>query len=266
MPKNMSFLPEDYLEQRMARRTNIVCLVLFGVMMIGVVTTFTVTNRQLREVRRSRQQVNQRFEEAARRLEQLEQLQARRKQMVHKAKVTSVLVERVPRTLLLAEMINHMPLTLSLEGLELETKTVRTAPRPRTALDREQQRLDKQKSQEAQAEPLVELPQTQVRVGLIGVAPTDVEVAQFMTALSSHSLFKDVSLVYSEQVRLNEQEMRKFRIELEVRQDVDLQGIEPTRVARQLKQNPMGSTIYIDQAGVMASPGSGVMPATDRQE
>lgn len=260
MAQNMSFLPEDYLERRVARRTNIVCLTLFAVVMAGVVTTFFVTSRQRAEIQTLHAEVNNRFAEAARKLEQLEELQARKKQMLRKAQVTSVLVERVPRTFLMAELINHMPAPLSLLDMELGTKVLRQTPKPLTAMQRRQQQIkDEQESQ-------IEVPETRVTLRLVGVAPTDVQVAQFMTALSKHNLFEDLTLQYSEQTEIEEREMRKFGVEMTLNQNIDLHEVEPTRVRRELKQNPMGGSIQVNAKGDLVVPQTSVVPASDAKD
>lgn len=250
MADNMSFLPEDYLAGRIARRTNIICITLFAVVMCGVVAAFFVTDRQRSEIRKQQQQVNQKFEEAARLLEQLEQLQSQKQQMVRKAKLASVLVERVPRTLLLAELINHMPAALSLTEMDLETETVRTARRPATAMERGRKTAADKKAGDFE----IAAPQTEVTVRMVGVAPTDVDVAQYITALSAHPLFEQVILQYAEQTTVDEREMRKFGVELTVTQDVDMREIEPTKVARDLKMDPMGDSLQIDASGELVTP------------
>ncbi len=139
MAKNMSFLPEDYLEKRTQRRTNVICLALFVVVMSGVIGAFFVTDAQSSELRKREIGVNQRFEEAAKRIEQFEQLQKNKQAMLRKAKITSVLIERVPRSIVLAELINNMPTTLSLLEMELETRVIkprRASGVARTALDK----------------------------------------------------------------------------------------------------------------------------------
>lgn len=258
MSDNMSFLPEDYLAKRVARRTNVICVTLFAVVMCGVIAAFFVTDRQRSEIRAQQAQVNQRFEEAARLLDQLEKLQTQKQQMVRKAKVASALVERVPRTLLLAELVNHMPTTLSLTEMKLETETVRAARRPTTAIQRQRQASAKAKAQAQEDD--VAVPQTQVTVRMVGVAPTDVEVAQYITALSAHPLFEDVVLQYAEQTRIDDQEMRKFGMALTVKEDVDLREIEPTRVARDLKMDPMGDSLQIDAQGQLVTPAADIVP------
>ena len=122
-----SFLPDDYVEKRKQHRTNVVNLTLFVVVMAAILGAFFVTDRQRTEVRSLQRDVNAQFEEAAKRLEQLDQLQVQKKQMVRKARVTGVLLERVPRSLILSELVNSMPSTVSLEELDLTTKVIRAA-------------------------------------------------------------------------------------------------------------------------------------------
>jgi hypothetical protein len=165
--------------------------------------------------------VNQRFEEAAKRLEQLDVLQRRKEAMVRKAQVSAALIERIPRSVVLAELVNNMPATLSLVDMNLSTRTLQTAPRPTTAL---QQARQKRAAASAAADPLPELPQTEVSMYLIGLAPTDVEVAQFMTALSASFLFDDVNLIFSEEDYVDDRAMRRFRVEITLNQDVDLKA------------------------------------------
>ena len=260
--KNTSFLPEDYVEKKTQRRTNVISLALFLVVMVSIIGAFLVTDRQGVERRRLQQQVNTEFEEAARRLEQLEDLQRRKDQMLRKARVTAMLIERVPRSLLFAELINQMPSTLSLLEFEINTKVKRVKRKAMTALDKakQAQKGNKQKEED-------EIPPSVVSLRLVGVAPTDVQVAQFMTSLSRSYMFTDVNLAYSEEANLvDDHLMRKFSIDLKLNQLVDVQKLEPTMVQRQLKQNPMGSTIQIDASGqlvVPTDPDQSVMPAGD---
>ncbi|MFP4144369.1 MAG: PilN domain-containing protein [Phycisphaeraceae bacterium] len=252
MAKDMNFLPEDYLEKRAARRTNVFCLGLFALMLMGVGGGYYVYAQQDESVRETQQAVNVRFEEAAQRIEQLQELQSRKATMMRKARITSVLVERVPRSLILSQLINHMPQTLSLTSTEMKTEVVQQARRPRTSLQAEQQRLAKQEAQKEGQPPPVELPETRVTMVLEGLAPTDLEVSQFIGALSGHEMFHDVNLIYSREPgrspygeKSNDRQVREFRLELAVTQELDLQHLEPTRVARGLEQNPMSDQVTI---------------------
>ncbi|MEL6312080.1 MAG: PilN domain-containing protein, partial [Pseudomonadota bacterium] len=97
-------------------------------------------------------------------------------------------------------------------------------------------------------------PETESKITLIGVAPTDVQVAEFISALSTHRAFVDVSLQYSEQSRVNDAVLRKFEVEMKLAPDVSVQDLDPARVPRKLKLDPMAETIQIDESGQLIVP------------
>lgn len=252
MAHNESFLPEDYLQKKIAVRTNAICVTLFVLVMAGVVGAFFVTDRQRVEVRRLQADVDEQYREAARRIDQLEQLQKDKKLMMERKKVAEVLVERVPRSVILAELTNLMPATLSLLEFNMETKALKTAPRPKTAIQREAQKNQKDREKLAQPDR-PEVKPTELTLTLIGVAPTDLEVSQFLAMLNQHELFQNIYLRYSEDAKVQEREMRKFELELTLNQQIapDRLNADPD-----LSMDPMGDTIQINQRGerVLADP------------
>ncbi len=250
---DMNFLPEDYLEKRAQRRTNALCFVLFLIVMGAIVAAFFWTDRQRTDVRELRQQVDAQFEEAAKRLEQLDQLQQRKKVMTQKARVTAGLLERVPRSLILSEITNRMPASIGLLDLKLETKEVKdTGAKAKTALDKAKQKMEG-KGGDGQME---EVRQTEVMLRLTGVAPTDVEVSQFMSALGQSPLFDPPQIEFSQEEKISGQPLRKFKVAMELNQDVDLKRFEPTMVKRELDRDPL------DQPLVPGRQFSPVLPFT----
>jgi len=166
--------------------------------------------------------------------------------------VISVLVEPVPRSLIMAEMINQMPPTLSLTEFELDTKVIRVAERPKTAIERQRERMNQKAQLEEQEQPSA--PQTEVNLKLVGIAPTDVEVSTFIAKLNQHAMFEQVVLAYSEQTRVLEKPMRRFRVEAVLNQDVDVARLEPTMVSRKIAGDPMGDKIHINHQGDVVAP------------
>lgn len=259
--KHESFLPDDYVEQRVQRRTNVVLLTLFAVVMAGIVGAFVVSGKRGENVEQMYADVNARFIEAARRLEQLDELQQRKQQMIRKAQVTSVLVERVPRTAILAELINNMPATLSLLEMRLDTHIVKNAP-PRTAIEaaKRARRSGDALPDEPQVQP------TEVSIDLTGIAPTDVQVAQFMTALSHNEMFTDVNLTVSEEQQVDNRPMRRFRIRMSIAPEADVRKFQPTLADRDLNQNPMSNTVQIDRQGRLVVPTERSVSAVEAAE
>ncbi len=259
MANHESFLPEDYLQKKIARRTNAICITLFALVMAGVIGAFLVTDRQRAEVRSLQEEVNTSFQEAARRLEQLDQLQIDKKIMMQRRKVAAVLVERVPRSVILAELTNRMPSTLSLLEFDMETKVLRSAPRPKTAIQREAEKNQKNRKKLAQANQ-PDIKPTELTLSLVGVAPTDLEVSQFLAMLNQHELFQNIFLRYSEGSVVQEREMRKFEIEMTLNQNIAPHLLDNNP---DLTMDPMGDTIQINQEGerVMSEPE--VVPASE---
>ncbi len=258
MANNESFLPEDYLQKKIARRTNAICITLFALVMAGVVGAYLVTDRQRAEVRRLQDEVNVSFEDAAKRIEQLEQLQIDNKIMLQRRKVAEVLVERIPRSVILAELTNRMPSTLSLLEFDMETKVLRTAPRPKTAIQRETEKNAKDRKKLKQPD-LVEIKPTELTLTLIGVAPTDLEVSQFLAMLNQHELFQNIYLRYSEGTTVQDRAMRKFELELTLNQNIDPHRLDNNT---ELPMDPMGDTISINQDGKRVMNQPEVVPAS----
>ena len=244
----LSFLPDDYVDRRVERRTNVVCLTLFLIMLSAIAGAYLITNQQRTDVRRQHQQINHEFRKQAMRLAQLEELQDRKKDMIRKARVTAQLVERVPRTLIFSELINNMPNTLSLLNFELETKVIKQRARASTLLEVEKRRKSKDRGKSKNALPEAYVGRERVNMRILGVAPTDVIVAQFMYAIGQCSLFTDVSLSFSEEVVLDQETMRKFQINMKLAEDLNLHQLEPKQVPR-FKRDPMAPQLTVGPNG-----------------
>lgn len=207
-PNELSFLPDDYLAHKAQRRTNAICAGLFIVVMVGIGTAFTLTEKAMRQVEARHAQVDQQYTEAARRIEQVRQMQEQQRRMSRQAELTASLLEKVPRTIILAEITNSLPAGASLLDLVLESR--RRPMNPPVA----KTTLDPKKTDVSKAAPSPEVQVYDVSMRLSGVAHTDVQVAQFLRKLSTSLLFRDVNLVISEQHKVADQMMRKFQIEL----------------------------------------------------
>ena len=230
----VSFLPEDYQKRRLQRRTNTTSIALFTVVMGAIVMAFAATDRQRSEVRAELAEVDEQFQEAAKRLEQLDELQNRKKLIVRKANVTAGLVEQVPRSLILAELVNHMPAEISLLDLSLKTTVVKARRVRRSVLDKakdkKKKRGKKSTGQSGQEPPKIQ--SADVSMHLIGIAETDVNVAGYMQALGNSPMFKELNLVYSQELIVDKASMRKFRIDMELNQQVNPHQIKPLLVPR----------------------------------
>jgi Tfp pilus assembly protein PilN len=243
MSTTTSFLPEDYLDQKAERRTNVISLSLFAIVMVAVFAAFLVTNRQWSQVRSARAAVNEQYDQAAVQIETLNELEQQKNQMLSKARLAAALVERVPRSILLAELINRMPPRLGLLEFELKSQKVkapRRAPQRQGATGRigPTRARTREEAAELREDKQVEAPQYQVSLKLVGVAPTDVEVSQYITELNNYPLLKDVNLEYSEERKLDGDKMRQFEIQMTLDPRADVRDAAPT-----IKRNSVGDAM-----------------------
>lgn len=238
---NTSFLPEDYLAQKAERRTNVICLTLFGLVMSVVFFLFLFTNQQWSRVKADQEAINIQYQRAAMQIEELTQLEEQKEQMLEKAELAAALVERVPRSILMAELINRMPPRLGLLSLEMKGTRVRSImPQDDDNKNRVVGRPTRPRTkQEAQKEvQRVQAPRYLVTLSMVGVAPTDLEVSRYMTELNSYDLLTDVELDYTAQTEMEGRTMREFRIVMQLDPAADVRHVDPLKLSREMK-NPM---------------------------
>jgi len=239
-PVGSSFLPEDYLRQKQERRSNFIALSLFCVVMFGVTAAFFVTNRQWTSVKARQRDINGEYATEAKKIEQLKALEVQKAEMLEKAEITAALLERVPRSILLAEMINRMPEQLTLTDLTLKGTRVKDAPKvsaadakakPRSlAGPKNQASKSKQPAKEEPVKPVP--PKYEFSITIVGLAADDAFVADYHTSLKQCPLLDQVELVSSAEVVIDEVARRKFRFEASLRTTADARNIQPLKIPR----------------------------------
>ena len=259
-----SFLPEDYIAQRAERRSSLISLTLFVVVMTAVVGAFFVTNRQWAMVKMEQREINAQYTEAARRIEELQELEGQKAQLLARAEVAAALVERVPRSILLAELTNRMPDAVSLEEFDLKSEREKAPKKASTEEGAVKSIAGKSSSSDAKggkgakkpgaaptkaeaaaAENKVEVPVYRVTIAMVGEAPSDGEVAEYLKNLGDCPLLRDVELKYSKEVDVDGQLLRTFRIEAVLDPRADAKMFEPLKMRRE-PRNPMDATLEFE--------------------
>ncbi len=231
-----SFLPADYLTRKADTHANIVSLTLFGIVLFGVVGAFFVTNRAWNAVRAQQLVINQEYTEQTKKIEQLKKLEAQKSEMLDKAEITTALIERVPRSILLAELVNRMPDRLSLTEFVLTSKRVVEAAPQKTGTGAKS--IAKSagsagaKGGAKGPPPRPRPPKMEFALTLTGLSATDEAVADFQAALKDCALLARVDLVSSVEATVDNQTWRRFKIEAQLHPDADARKIEPLQVPR----------------------------------
>lgn len=237
-----SLLPDDYLADARERRTNIVGLALFAIVLGGVAVWFTRTNFEWREVRDRQEQVSASFSAVAVEIRDMQEQEKTRREMLEKAQLAASLVDPVPRSILLAELVRRMPEKVSLVDLELRSEPVKVprakpvaeaasaaAPKSRAAATRGKAKPSDQ-AEPPKPEPL----RYAVALTITGLAPTDLDVSEYLQNLNQLDLLESVRLEVSEEKQVAGVPTRQFRIAIRLGPDADVrrsQSLLPAVVA-----------------------------------
>jgi Tfp pilus assembly protein PilN len=246
-----SFLPEDYVRRRAEMRANFISLGLFGVVMFGVIGAFFVTNRQWMTVRDEQQSVNEQYATEARKIEQLQQIEQQKTEMIQKAELTTALLEKVPRSILLAELITRMPQDITVLDLSLTSKRIvvdgapqaeKKTAKPRSGSISKAGSKDDAKASDkgkgpakpgdkaadpAADKPKVVAPKFEYTLKLDGVARANNDITDYLAALNACTLLEAVELTYIKAKVIDETELREFEITASIRAEADARSIEP---------------------------------------
>ena len=192
-PNELSFLPEDYLEQKWKRRAHAVCLVLIGLAGAGIAASWSWEHGHSAKIDAQFTEVENRYNEAARRIAQVKKMNDQQAEVMRHAELTASLYERVPRSNVLAELTMNLPPGMSLVDIEMSSTPHRDDGPAKTSFDA---RLAAQQGSQTAIKP----PAYDVKIAVTGIAVTDVQVAQYITKLrtSPSKLFTDVNLVVSD--------------------------------------------------------------------
>ena len=236
-----TFLPEDYVSKLAERRSNTLAVSLFVIVTLGVVGAFFVTNRQWKDVKIYQQAINVRYTKAATDIEQLKVLEEQKNGLLQKAELTTALIERVPRSILLAELINRMPKRVVMLQLELKSERLDKPIKPSRSEAKKAKSLTGAKkgakgkggAKDAAQEPkppvdpiAAAAPKLATTIVIVGVAPSHKDIARFVASLQECALLTGVELKYSETTVIQDREMKKFRLEVRIADSADARRIE----------------------------------------
>lgn len=225
----INFVPNDYVQQRQSSRANILYLMLLMAMLGAIGMTFGFIKVRQRSVQAEMAAINARMSKAHEQIVQLEQLKAKGQTMLKTMVMTSELIEPVPRSIILASLTNNMPSGVSLLDFTLKENEIRTTAAARTAANQYQAKSAKAATPE-EPERTVE-----TRLELMGIAPSDIEVASYIARLSSSLLVDQVELVESRERVIDDIKFREFKLRAMLKPNMALtkDDIDSIRLKRQ---------------------------------
>ena len=225
----INLLPDDYIKRRLSRRANVLCTGLFCVVMVGIVAAAVVLRQAVRNTEEVDRRIQKEYEDAARLIQQMQQLEREKQKLCEKSLATAPLMERIPRSTLLAVVTNSLPPGASLTSFELETKKQASASRG----DSSEKAKSQSKFAKVSNQRMVDTAPSIVTIRITGLASTDVEVAKFIANMARSPLMKSVDLVYSQEQLLakGQAPIRQFQVKGELEQNADASQVVGRKVA-----------------------------------
>lgn len=225
---NINFVPDDYVRSNESRRTNVLYLVLFVIVMAGLGGSFMTIKMRQRALDVKDEEINRRLARAQEDISRFEELQAKRKAMMKTALTTAELLEPVPRSVLLASITNNLPAGTSLLRLKLTQKTAKNQPaqaNPANTFNNAQSMTSAVVEARYSEKKLLE-----THIDIEGVAPSDLQVAAYIKKLSSSSLLDRVALVESKELKIDDTTFREFKLTAMLKKDIHLTQTDITKI------------------------------------
>jgi Tfp pilus assembly protein PilN len=223
---NINFVPDDYIQNNESRRTNLIYLVLLLAVMVALGGSFVTIKIRQRACIAKENLVNQRMAQTKETMKQLDELQAKRREMMKTALTTAELLEPVPRSILLASLTNNLPAGVSLMDLNL----IQKEPKQIESSSSSNKFQAMQGGQKAAQERLSIEKMLETNINIEGLATSDLQVAEYIRRLAVSNIVDNVALVESKEYKVEDSTFRQFKLTAMLKKDVhlskdDIEGI-----------------------------------------
>ncbi len=232
---NINFVPDDYIQSNESRRANLMCLILFSVVMAALGGSSVAIRIRQRACATQETLVNSKMAKMEESIKKFEDLQTKRKEMMRTALTTAELLEPVPRSVLLASLTNSLPPGVSLTRLNMIQKEA-----PKTAAER----MAKPKYEATpgkaggESEPALSAEKgLETRMEIEGIAPSDLQVAAYIEHLGSSALLANVALVESQEKKVGEIPFRQFKLTAMLAKEVHLSKDDVDKIRAKAEQS-----------------------------
>lgn len=210
---NIDFVPNDYIQKRDSKRANLIYLVLFVLVMGGIGSTFSVIKLRQQAMNNQLKQIDSQISQAQEKFGLLEQLEVKGREMIKTASMTADLYENAPRSVVLAALTNNLPEGTSLSEIKLYEKVIL----PQQTAQTQYQQNSAAGQAAADNKQYIE-----TNIEIKGIAPSDIEVAKYITRLSGSVMFDGTELVESKELKIDNYKVREFKLTSTIKRDIEL--------------------------------------------
>jgi Tfp pilus assembly protein PilN len=223
--ENLSFMPEGYVATRRRQRAIRLAVGLCAIVSLGVGVSFLVAERSLNQLKTTDEEITQQYELAANQIQQFEQLRQRQQELSRRARLAASLVEQMPRSAVIAEVRRLLPPGVTLMDVNLTSAPA--APPPVSKAPTVVPVGTIPTGSAAKPTTPDEPRPMEARIRIAGVSQTDPQVASFVEALNESKYFTDVSLLISQQSKLQGDIVRKFEVEVKLAPKLPTEALQP---------------------------------------
>ena len=219
------FLPDDYVELKTQRRTNVLWAAVFLIVAAGIGSAFYIAEKKIRGAETANKIANDDYAAAAKPIEQFNHMREEQEKLNKQAQITASLVEKVNRTNILAEITNCLPRGMALVDFSLDGKR-RTGGGGLTPY--EKQAVAAAGKVPGLPEPII----YDVNMRLRGLAFNDQLVSEYMAILRKSKLFSEVSFIVTEETTYKDKKLRAFEFEIILDPTADSRQLTPGNPSR----------------------------------
>jgi len=210
------FLPEDYVELKTQRRTNLLWALVFLIVAGGIGWAYFIAQDKIRKAEMDNALANEEFAAAAGPIQQFKEMQEKQQQLNQKAELVGSLIERVNRSNILAALTNSLPKRVYLTEVDLTGKPSTVAAPAATAFERARAEAA------TVGKPII----FDVRMRVRGLAFSDDLVASYTMNLERANLFSEVNFIESREHMFRETRLREFELEVVLDSTADSRIVE----------------------------------------
>ncbi|QDU33975.1 Fimbrial assembly protein (PilN) [Poriferisphaera corsica] len=216
MKNSTNLMPDEYKDYQATKKASTVFVAAFSIIFLGIVAVYLVTNSKINDLRAKQSNMFEQYTGAASDIDQLNKLKEKKKQIVGVAKIAGELIEVVPRSRIIAEIVNCMPDKMTLSGMEIKTKKVTVARLSNVSSIKQQKNKKK---------AMAPRKQEQQSVIIEGYASNDLEIAEIVTKLKNNMIFTSTEIKYIEDSIIDNAKYRKFNLECVIDNEMIVDGL-----------------------------------------
>lgn len=170
----INLLPEEYVKQRLQYRVDMLCVLLFGMVMISIMTAEAISSRKVQQVQTTHARLDARYQEVATFVKEFFVLQRDKKDLFKEAAIIEEMTDRIPRSYLLAMITNNCPDDITLTMIDIQENFIVEQTPDQPANQRRRVSEDKKDKQEE-----IKPPRIQLSIVIKGLA-TDIDLVTLM--------------------------------------------------------------------------------------